>query len=128
MALEIVSPPNITTGDPYSPEFTVTINDVAVTSATVKVAIVDKLHTKTFAGPVTASYSAGKWSATFTKEQTAALLVTPADLTSKLAPELLKQIDATTGYAIAHLEVQIGSPYAETTRHAIVTVGKGLVP
>ena len=133
MALEGVSPPDLTVGDPYKPQFTFTVNNAAANgSATVKAAIIDFLRTKTYCGPITCTYAApvgpatnGTWTATFT--DTTPLLSAPASLSSKLDAALLKQTDSNTGYAIALLEIQIGAPYDQQTRHFKIKVGKGLV-
>ena len=128
MPLVAVSPPDITIGDSSTIKFRFTINSGNPDPSTVvKATLTDQNATKTYSATVTCSYDApvGQnppiWTAVF--PDTTTMLSVPSDLGSKLDSALAKAIDASTGYAIALLEIQIGSPYNIATRKFKISVG-----
>lgn len=147
MAIALSTRPDITTGDPVNLFFDVKINNQEIATGTeIKCAIVTRDRKLKLCPTETPFYvtatltpgspTRGKWTVSFTGEQTAQLLTTPADLTSDLKAQLMGKFADTnqdlvtnqvTGFGTALLEIEVGAPYEKTTIHNLITVGKGLI-
>lgn len=122
----LLTRPDLITGDPYVKSFIVNVDNAPIAASTVVKAALKGFNEQLIFAIVICSVVNNTWTANFSGTQTAALLQTPTDLTSKLNKTITTNLDSDTGYGQVKLEIQIGSPY-NLTWTANLTVGKGLI-
>ena len=136
MTLTLAPSPDLTTGDPYTQVFGLLINgQEPAGSVPVKAAIVSVDKSAIYIESVTCTVASAQTiagtaysnprQAEFSGTQTRQLLSDSTDLSSALKKAITKAVDA-NGYGTVLLEIEVGSPYF-VTRHATVSVGKGLI-
>ena len=138
MSLILAPQPNLTTGDESNNiGFTATIGYTGSvpTQPIVKSAIITRDRTQVLITPVVCAVTSFTTTATvativgkvnFSALNTRKLLADETNLGSALLKTITKVLDDETGYATALLEIQVGAPFNQS-RHAIITVAKGLI-